>query len=92
LSLQVREQDGGPRTRIFFSGSLFPLATLSNMEDHMSFFASALFGLSWSLEVETWVYVEVLLFEEAIAASDSSQEVIEFRMARLSSRPLLSQF
>jgi len=58
----------------------------------MSFFASALFGLSWSLEVETWVYVEVLLFEEAIAASDSSQEVIEFRMARLSSRPLLSQF
>jgi hypothetical protein len=58
----------------------------------MSFFASALFGLSWSLEVETCVYVEVLLFEEAIVASDSSQEVIEFRMARLSSRPLLSQF
>lgn len=49
------------------------------MEDHISFFASALFGLSWSLEVETCVYVEVLLFEEAIAASDSSQGVIQFR-------------
>lgn len=36
----------------------------------MSFFASALFGLSWSLDVETCVYVDVLLFEEAIAASD----------------------
>lgn len=36
------------------------------MEDHKSFL-SALFGLSLSLEVETCVYVDVLLFE-AIAA------------------------
>lgn len=35
-----------PRTRIFFSGRCFPVATLSSMEDHMSFLASALFGLS----------------------------------------------
>lgn len=57
-----------PSTRIFFSGNRFPLATPSSMEDHMSFFESALFGLSWSLEVETWVYVDVLLLEEAIVA------------------------
>jgi hypothetical protein len=68
LQLKVSEQTGGPKTRIFFSGSLFPLATLSSMEDHMSFFASALFGLSWSLEAETCVYVEVLSFEAAIVA------------------------
>ena len=58
----------------------------------MSFFASALFGLSWSLEVETCVYVEVLLFEEAIAASGSSQGMIQLRNGELSSRPLISQF
>lgn len=46
-----------PRTRIFFSGNLFPLATLSSKVNHMSFFASALLGRSCSLD---WVYVEVL--------------------------------
>jgi hypothetical protein len=40
----------------------------------MSFFASALFGLSWSLEAETCVYVEVLSFEEAIMALDCVSE------------------
>lgn len=49
-----------PRTTIFFSGSRFPLATPSSIEDHMSFLASSLLGLSWSLEDETCVYVEVL--------------------------------
>jgi hypothetical protein len=38
------------------------------MEDHISFFASELLGLSWSLEDETCVNVEVLLFVLAIVA------------------------
>lgn len=74
LQPKISEQTGGPKTRIFFSGSLFPLATLSNMEDHMSFFASPLFGLSWSLEAEICVCVDVLSLEEAIVALDWSQE------------------
>jgi hypothetical protein len=40
----------------------------------MSFFASALFGLSWSLEAEICVCVDVLSLEGAIVALDSSQE------------------
>lgn len=54
---------------MFFSGSFFPLATPSSIEDHISFFASELLGLSGSLEEETCVYVEVLLFVEAIVGS-----------------------
>jgi hypothetical protein len=55
-----------PKTNIFFSGNFFPLATPSSMDDHISFFASELLGLSGSLGAETCVYVEVLLVEEAI--------------------------
>jgi hypothetical protein len=65
---------------MFFSGNRFPLATPSNIEDHMSFFASALLGRSWSLGEETWVYVDVLLLEDAIVAlglSHSGGAVIE---------------
>jgi hypothetical protein len=50
------------------------------MDDHMSFLASELLGLSWSVEVETCVYVDVLWFEEFMVASGSSvQEVRAFR-------------
>jgi hypothetical protein len=70
LSLLTKDQPiwsmkapiGVPRTSIFFSGSRFPLATPSSIEDHRSFFASTLFGLSWSLEGENCVYVEALIF------------------------------
>jgi hypothetical protein len=61
-----------PKTKIFFSGKRFPLATLSSMDDHISFFWSGLFGISWSLDEETWVYVEVLLFEDTIVELSSS--------------------
>jgi hypothetical protein len=65
-----------PRTRIFFSGSFFPLATPSSMEDHISFFASELLGRSWSLEDDTCVYVEALFVVAAILAAPlQSQEV-----------------
>jgi nicotinate-nucleotide pyrophosphorylase len=47
----------------------------------MSFFASALFGLSWSLAFETCVNVDVLSFEEAILALDASQEVLQLTNA-----------
>lgn len=50
-----------PRTIIFFSGNLLPLATLSNIDDHKSFFASELFGLSWSLDDDKCAYVDTLL-------------------------------
>jgi len=61
---------------MFFSGSFFPLATLSSMDDHRSFFESALLGLSWSLEDETCSYVEVRLLAELIVALGSPfQEV-----------------
>jgi hypothetical protein len=58
-----------PKTRTFFSGKRFPLATLSSIDDHISFFAlSPLFGRSWSLEAETCVYGDILLPEMAITA------------------------
>jgi hypothetical protein len=57
-----------PKTSILFSGSFFPLATLSSIDDHMSFLASELLGLSLSVEVETCVYVDVLWFEEFMVA------------------------
>ena len=54
---------------MFFSGKRFPLATLSSIDDHMSFFAlSPLFGRSWSLEAEICVYVDILLPEMAMTA------------------------
>ena len=38
-----------PRTKMFFSGKRFPFATPSNIDDHISFFASStLLGLSWT--------------------------------------------
>jgi hypothetical protein len=52
------------------------------MEDHMSFFASALFGLSWSLEAKMWVCVDVLSLEEAIVALDLSQGGLQLRNAK----------
>jgi len=58
-----------PKTRMFFSGKRLPLATLSSIDDHMSFFVlSSLFGRSWSLEAEICVYVDILLLEMAITA------------------------
>jgi hypothetical protein len=58
-----------PKTSMFFSGKRFPMATLSSIDDHMSFFAlSPLFGRSWSLEAEICVYVDILLPEMAITA------------------------
>ena len=47
-----------PRTRMFFSGKRFPLATLLSIDDHMSFLASELEGRSCSLDVVIGVYVE----------------------------------
>jgi hypothetical protein len=85
-AIQALELAAVPKTKIFFSGSLFPLATLSNIEDHISFFASALFGLSWSLEAETCVYVEVLLFAEAIVALElvsGGPSIVECRFGAL---------
>ena len=62
-----------PKTKIFFSGSFFPLLTESNIDSHesFSFFTSALLGLSWSLDVDTCVYVEALLTELAISALEA---------------------
>jgi hypothetical protein len=68
---------------MFFSGSFFPLATPSSIDDHISFFASALLGLSCSLADDNCVYVEVLLFVEAIVASASlAQEVCNWGFPR----------
>lgn len=78
-----------PRTRIFFSGRCFALATLSSMEDHMSFLASALFGLSWSLEV---VYVEVLLLDAMLALNPIWGGARRGEVARPSFHLISSQF
>lgn len=64
-----------PRTRIFFSGSRLPLATLSSMEDHKFF--SELFGLSVSLEAEACVYVEVLLVAAIVAEGIQEVRIVE---------------
>ena len=61
-----------PSTKIFFSGSFFPLETLFNMDDHMLFFASELLGRSWSLDC---VYEEILLFEAILKVGPPRQEV-----------------
>jgi hypothetical protein len=63
---------------MFFSGSFFALATPSSMEDHMSFFASELLGLSCSLVDETCVYDEVLFVEAIVAAAFRFRGLAEF--------------
>jgi hypothetical protein len=51
------QEDHIPRTIMFFSGNLFPLATESSMELHISFFASS-FLLSGPEPVDVVVYVD----------------------------------
>jgi hypothetical protein len=60
---------------MFFSGKRFPLATPSNIEDHISFLVlSPLFGLSGSLDEETCVYVDIRLLEIAMVEGDCGNE------------------
>ena len=66
---------------MFFSGRRFPLATLSSIDDHKSFFTlSPLFGRSWSLDAEICVLDDILLLEMAINAGVALRKVMQLRV------------
>ena len=86
--LGSRVSEYKPRTKMFFSGNLLPLATLSNMDDHIPFLdSSLLLGLeagSSMVDVCT-VLVE---YRAASAISDDSdqQPHVQFSESKLSSK------
>jgi hypothetical protein len=76
---------------MFFSGKRFPLATLSSIDDHMSFFApSPDFGRSRSLDEEICVYVDILPLEMAIIQRGALERGGGYARSRPESDPVIA--